>query len=104
LELPELTGVSFLTTEISETLRQCQSVKTLAPEPARTTVRAPNPGYRFQPIPFCHVPASQFKRQQHHRRQRNVLKRFERVEVLKKRGLFKKGDSPLGLRKTKPDV
>ena len=35
---------------------------------------------------------------------RNVLKRFERVEVLKKRGQFKKGDSPIGLRKTNPDV
>jgi len=35
---------------------------------------------------------------------RNVLKRFERVEVLKKRGQFKPGDSPIGLRKTKPDA
>ncbi len=34
---------------------------------------------------------------------RNVLKRFERVEVLKKRGLFKPGDSVLSLKKTKPD-
>ena len=33
---------------------------------------------------------------------RNVLKRFERVEVLKKRGLFKDGDKVIGLRKTKP--
>ena len=33
---------------------------------------------------------------------RNVLKRFERVELLKKRGQFKPGDSPIGLRKTKP--
>lgn len=35
---------------------------------------------------------------------RNVLKRFERVEVLKKRGQFKPGDKVIGLRKTKPDA
>jgi small basic protein (TIGR04137 family) len=35
---------------------------------------------------------------------RNVLKRFERVEVLKKRGQWKSGDKVLGLRKTKPDA
>ena len=35
---------------------------------------------------------------------RNVLKRFERVELLKKRGQFKPGDSPVGLRKTKPEA
>ena len=35
---------------------------------------------------------------------RNVLKRFERVEVLKKRGQFKEGDKVIGLRKTKPDA
>ena len=35
---------------------------------------------------------------------RNVLKRFERVEVLKKRGQFKKGQSPVGLPKTKPEA
>ena len=34
---------------------------------------------------------------------RNVLKRFERVEVLKKRGQFKPGDKVIGLKKTKPD-
>ena len=34
---------------------------------------------------------------------RNVLKRFERVEVLKKRGQFKPGDKVIGLRKTRPD-
>ena len=34
---------------------------------------------------------------------RNVLKRFERVEVLKKRGQWKDGDRGVGLRKTKPD-
>jgi small basic protein (TIGR04137 family) len=35
---------------------------------------------------------------------RNVLKRFERVELLKKRGQFKDGQKVHGLPKTKPDV
>ena len=35
---------------------------------------------------------------------RNVLKRFERVEVLKRRGQWNEGDKVMGLRKTKPDV
>lgn len=35
---------------------------------------------------------------------RNVLKRFERVDILKKRGQWKVGDRVQGLRKTKPDV
>ena len=35
---------------------------------------------------------------------RNVLKRFERVELLKKRGMFKTGDKVIGLRKTKPEA
>ena len=35
---------------------------------------------------------------------RSVLKRFERVEVLKKRGEWKDGDRITGLRKTKPDA
>jgi small basic protein (TIGR04137 family) len=35
---------------------------------------------------------------------RNVLKRFERVEILKKRSQWKAGDRVVGLRKTKPDV
>jgi small basic protein (TIGR04137 family) len=35
---------------------------------------------------------------------RNVLKRFERVELLKKRGQFKEGDKVIALRKTKPDA
>jgi small basic protein (TIGR04137 family) len=34
---------------------------------------------------------------------RNVLKRFERVELLKKRGQWKPGDRVIGLRKTKPE-
>jgi small basic protein (TIGR04137 family) len=32
---------------------------------------------------------------------RSVMKRFERVEVLKKRGEWKEGDRVLGLKKTK---
>ncbi len=35
---------------------------------------------------------------------RNVLKRFERVAILKKRGQWKEGDRVAGLRKTLPDV
>jgi small basic protein (TIGR04137 family) len=35
---------------------------------------------------------------------RNVLKRFERVELLKKRGQWKEGGKVVGLPKTKPDV
>lgn len=33
---------------------------------------------------------------------RNVLKRFERIELLKQRGLWKEGDRGVGLPKTKP--
>ena len=35
---------------------------------------------------------------------RNVLKRFERVELLRKRGQFKPGDKVIGLRKTMPEA
>lgn len=34
----------------------------------------------------------------------NVLKRFERVALLKKRGQWKQGDRVTGLRKTKPEA
>lgn len=34
---------------------------------------------------------------------RSVMKRFERVKVLKERGLWKEGASPIGLPKTKAD-
>ena len=37
-------------------------------------------------------------------RKRNVLKRFERVEVLKRHGQWKEGERVTGLRKTKPAV
>ncbi len=37
-------------------------------------------------------------------RKRNVLKRFERIELLKKRGQWKPGDRIQGLKKTKPDT
>ncbi len=33
-----------------------------------------------------------------------MLKRFERVELLKKRGQWKKDSKVIGLPKTKPDV
>jgi len=35
---------------------------------------------------------------------RNVLKRSERVDLLKKRGQWKAGDRVTGLRKTKPEA
>lgn len=35
---------------------------------------------------------------------RNVLKRFERVALLKKRGQWKEGDRVVGLRKTLPAI
>lgn len=35
---------------------------------------------------------------------RNVLKRFERLELLKKRGQWKQGDRITGLRKTKAEA
>ena len=35
---------------------------------------------------------------------RNVLKRFERVDLLKKRGQWKETGKVMGLPKTKPDV
>ena len=35
---------------------------------------------------------------------RNVLKRFERVALLKKRSQWKNGDRITGLRKTKPEA
>jgi small basic protein (TIGR04137 family) len=35
---------------------------------------------------------------------RNVLKRFERVELLKRRGQWKPGDRVIGLRKTKGEA
>lgn len=34
---------------------------------------------------------------------RTVLKRFERIELLRKRGEWKEGDSVIGLKKTKPE-
>lgn len=35
---------------------------------------------------------------------RTVLKRFERVKLLKQRGQWKQGTTPLGLPKTKPEA
>ena len=37
-------------------------------------------------------------------KKRNVLKRFERITLLKKRGLWKKGDRATGLPKTLPEI
>lgn len=38
------------------------------------------------------------------RKKRSVLKRFERVELLQKRGQWGEGDRVVGLRKTKPEA
>ncbi len=35
---------------------------------------------------------------------RSVLKRFERIKLMRARGEWNEGDSPLGLKKTKPDA
>lgn len=35
---------------------------------------------------------------------RNVLKRFERIALLKKRGQWKEGERVVGLRKTMPEA
>lgn len=35
---------------------------------------------------------------------RSVLKRFERVKTLQRRGQWAEGQSPIGLPKTKPDA
>lgn len=45
---------------------------------------------------------SSFKAAGRIRVRRNVLKRFERVELLKARGKWKEGDRGFGLPKTKP--
>ncbi len=37
-------------------------------------------------------------------KKRNVLKRFERVELLRKRGEWKEGDRVVALKKTKPII
>ncbi len=37
------------------------------------------------------------------RAKRNVLKRFERVDLMRKRGEWKEGSSGFGLPKTKPE-
>lgn len=70
-------------------------------------------GGRFYKLdPLIHNQPVNFSMSQHRSLQgssgivvkRNVLKRFERVELLKKRGQWKDGDRVQGLRKTKPDV
>lgn len=37
------------------------------------------------------------------KKRRNVLKRFERVSLLQKRGQWQEGDRVQGLRKTRPE-
>ena len=38
------------------------------------------------------------------KQKRNVLKRFERIDVLKEEGRWKEGDKVMGLPKTKSDI
>ena len=38
------------------------------------------------------------------KKNRTVLKRFERVDLLKKRGEWKEGDRVIGLKKTEPEA
>ena len=69
--------------------------------------RAPYPLTLSQPVPHLLPAMSQHKSLQGVSGlvvKRNVLKRFERVDILKKRGQWKVGDRVQGLRKTKPDV
>lgn len=69
-------------------------------------------GQLYVLTPLAHSNAFLFAMSQHKSLQgssgivvkRNVLKRFERVDLLKKRGQWKPGDRIQGLRKTKPDV
>ena len=55
---------------------------------------------------FSSIPMSQHKSFSHpggKQKKRNVLKRFERIELLKKRNQWKDGDRVVGIVKTKPD-
>ncbi|MGJ3243908.1 MAG: small basic protein [Opitutales bacterium] len=38
------------------------------------------------------------------KKKQTVLKRFERVDLLRKRGEWKEGDPVIGLKKTKPEA
>jgi small basic protein (TIGR04137 family) len=70
--------------------------KHVAPGAGAAILRAPFPGSNFmsQHRSLKGLGAIVAKR--------NVLKRFERVEVLQKRGVFKPGQKVIGLPKTKP--
>jgi hypothetical protein len=62
--------------------------------------------FRFNSSPAqgIYVATSQSKGASTIAAKRNVLKRFERVELLKKRKQWKDGQKVIGLPKTKPDV
>jgi small basic protein (TIGR04137 family) len=71
-----------------------------------------NPGLP-PPVVLLRSPIQSFSPMSQHRSlkgastitaKRNVLKRFERVELLKKRGQYKQGDKVIGLRKTAPEA
>lgn len=74
----------------------------------------------FLTCPLCHCPLfsrvstlTRFPMTQHNsfkatggsgKKNRTVLKRFERVDLLKKRGQWKEGDRVIGLKKTLPEA
>lgn len=63
--------------------------------------KVPLPGK--PPIPVMSQHAS-LKKSSSIGAKRSVLKRFERVKLLQKRGKWKEGQSPVGLPKTTPDA
>lgn len=71
----------------------------LANRPRVITLRAPNNNRHF--------PMSQhrsLKSSSSVGAKRSVLKRFERIDVLKRRGQWQEGKSPIGLPKTEPEA
>jgi small basic protein (TIGR04137 family) len=69
-------------------------------------------GELYSPAPLIRHPDPPFAMSQHNSLQgargivvkRNVLKRFERIALLKKRGQWKDGERVVGLRKTMPEA
>jgi small basic protein (TIGR04137 family) len=61
-------------------------------------------GEDFQPNPFIMSQHRSLKGASTITVKRNVLKRFERVELLKKRGSWKADQRVIGLPKTKPEA
>jgi small basic protein (TIGR04137 family) len=68
------------------------------------TVRTYFHGSRFNDLPSPMSQHRSLKGASTIAAKRNVLKRFERVDLLKKRGQWKETSKVIGLPKTKPDV